>query len=164
MQVPNNGHLLTWDDGAFAVGWFLGVELACEVGRGDYVGGGWVVGFFDFDAEDVAGAEHVAGEEDERLVGREADVWFLAIVVMGHVDETLGLEDAGLPEGGLVECTVAGGEHVWVEEFDPFSVGGFGDLTGIAAVAGEEVEVFGEIEVNRPLVALHVEGGALAGL
>jgi hypothetical protein len=30
-------------------------------------------GFFDFDAEDVAGAEHVAGKEDERLVGREVD-------------------------------------------------------------------------------------------
>ena len=51
-----------------------------------------------------------------------------------------------------------------VEELDPFAVGGLGDLAGIAAVAGEEVEVFGEVEVNRPLVALHVIGGALAGL
>ena len=41
---------------------------------------------------------------------------------------------------------------------------GLGDLAGIAAVAGEEVEVLGEVEVNRPLVALHVVGGALAGL
>ena len=51
-----------------------------------------------------------------------------------------------------------------MEELDPLAVGGFGDLAGIAAVAGEEVEVLGEVEVNRPLVALHVEGGALAGL
>src|SRR5260370_5436660 len=147
-----------------SIGWFLGVEFACEVGGGDDFSGGWVVGLFDFDAEDVAGAEHVAGEEDEGLVGREADVGLLAIVVVGHVDETLGLEDAGLPEAGFVEGAVAGGEHVRVEELDPFAVGGFGDLAGIAAVAGEEIEIFGEIEMNRPLVALHVEGGTLAGL
>jgi hypothetical protein len=49
-----------------------------------------------------------------------------------------------LPEGGFVECAVAGGEHVEVEEFDPFAVGRFGNLTGIPAVAGEEIEVFGE--------------------
>jgi len=122
--------------------------IAGEVRGGDQVGGGWILGFFDFDAEDVAGAEHVAGEEDERLVGKEADVGLFAIVVMGHVDEAVGLEDTGLPEGGLVECAVAVGEHVWVEEFDPFAVGGFGDLVGIAIVAGEEVEIFGEIEVN----------------
>jgi len=70
---------------------------------------------------------------------------------MGHVDETLGLEDAGLPEGGLVECAVAGGEHVWVEEFDPLSVGRFGPPGRIAAVAGEESRSC-EVEVNRPLV------------
>src|SRR6202042_3779492 len=87
----------------------------------------------------------------------------LAIVVVGHVDEALGLEDAGLPEVWIVECAV-GWEHVRVEELDPFAVGSLGDLAGISAVAGEEVEVFGEVEVNRPLVALHVEGGALSGL
>ena len=83
---------------------------------------------------------------------------------MGHVDEALGFEDAGLPEGGAVERAFAEGDHVRVEELDPFAVRGFGDLAGIAAVAGEEVKVFGEVEVNRPLVALHVEGSAFAGL
>ena len=60
----NAGHLRAWDNGSFAVGWFGGVELAGEVWGRDDVGGGWAVGFFDFDTEDVAGAEHVAGEED----------------------------------------------------------------------------------------------------
>ena len=67
------------------------------------------------------------------------------------------MEDAGLPEGGFVERAFADGEHVRVEELDPFAVGGLGDLAGIAAVAGEEVEVLGEVEVNGPLVALHVD-------
>ena len=69
-------------------GWcgFDWVVLAGEVWSGDNVGGWWVVGFFDFDAEDVARTEHIAGEEDERLVGGEADVGLFAIVVMGHVD------------------------------------------------------------------------------
>ncbi len=54
------------------------------------------------------------------------------------------------------------GDHLGVEEFDPLAVWSLGDLAGVSAVAGEEVEVLGEVEVNRPLVALHVEGGALA--
>jgi hypothetical protein len=35
---------------------------------------------------------------------------------MGHVDETLGLEDAGLPKVGFVERAFAEGEHVRVPE------------------------------------------------
>ena len=120
----------------------------------------WVsVALADFYAEDVAGAEHVAGEEDHGFVGGEADVGLLFVVVMGHVDEALGLEDSGLEEVGFVEGAfgVAGGGGA--EEVDPLAVGGFGYLAGIAAVAGEEVEVSGEVEVNRPLVALQVVGG-----
>ena len=74
------------------------------------------------------------------------------------------MEDAGLPEGGLVERAFGAADHVRMEELDPLAVRGLRDLAGIAAVAGEEVEVFGEVEVNGPLVALHVIGGALAGL
>src|SRR3979411_524363 len=106
VRTPGFGipaHLWAWDDWSLAVGWFVGVEFACEVWGGDYVGFGWVLGFFDFDAEDVAGGEHDAGEEDELLVGGEANVGLFAIVVVGHVDQALGLENAGLPEGGLVE-------------------------------------------------------------
>ena len=98
------------------------------------------------------------------LSGREADVGFGAVVVVRHVDEVLGLEDSGLPEGGFVERALRVADHVRVEELDPLAVRCVGDLAGVAAVAGEEVEVFGEVEVNRPLVALHVVGGALAGL
>ena len=117
-------------------------------------------GFGDFDAEDVTGAEHVAGEEDVFFVGGEADVGFGAVVVVGHVDEVLGFEDAGLAEVGAVEGAFALRDHLGVEELDPFAVGGLGYLAGVAAVAGEEVEVLGEVEVNGPLVALHVVGGA----
>jgi hypothetical protein len=87
-------------------------------------------------AEYVTCSEHIAREKDVLFVGAEADVGFGAVVVVGHVDEVFGLEDAGLPEGGLVEGAL-GGEHVWVEELDPFAVGRLGYLAGIAAVAGE---------------------------
>ncbi len=67
----------------------------------------------------------------------------------------------GCQKSGSLRAPVAG-DHLGVEELDPLAVGGLGDLAGVAAVAGEEVEVLGEVEVNGPLVALHVEGGALA--
>ena len=51
-----------------------------------------------------------------------------------------------------------------MEELDPLAILGVGHLARIAAVAAEEDEVLGEVEMNRPLVALHVVGGALAGL
>ena len=57
-----------------------------------------------------------------------------------HVDEMLRVEDAGLPEVGFVDRALAG-DHLGMKEFDPFAVGGLGDLTGITAVAREEVEV-----------------------
>ncbi len=74
------------------------------------------------------------------------------------------MKTPGCQKSGLVEGAFCPADHVWVEELDPLAVGGFGHLAGVAAVAGEEVEVLGEVEVNRPLVALHVVGGAFAGL
>ena len=119
--------------------------------------------FCDFYAEYVTWSEHIAGEEDVLFVGAEADVGFGAVVVVGHVDEMFGLEDAGLPKGGLVECALCVANCLRVKKFDPFAVGRLGYLAGVAAVAGEEIEIQGKVEVNRPLVALHVIGGALAG-
>ena len=65
-----------------------------------------VGGFGYLGGEDVAAAEHVAGEEDVFFVGREAGIRFGAVVLMGHVDEVLGFEDAGLEEVWAVECAV----------------------------------------------------------
>jgi hypothetical protein len=79
---------------------FGGVDFFAQLWGGYDVGSWRVDGFLDLDAEDVAGAEHVAGEDDHAFVGGEADVGFEAVVVVGHVDEVLGVEDAGLPEGG----------------------------------------------------------------
>src|SRR5882762_2803536 len=56
------------------------------------------------------------------------------------------------------------GDELGMEELDPLAVGGLGNLTGIAAVAGEEVEVLGKVEVNRPLIALHVVRDAAVGV
>jgi hypothetical protein len=116
-------------------GGFGGVELRGELRTGDDFGGVGVGGFVDLDAEDVAGAEHIAGEEDDFLVGREADVGLETVVVVGHVDEVLGVEYSGLPEGRFVECSFSG-DLFGVEELDPFAVGRFGYLAGVAAVAG----------------------------
>ena len=55
------------------------------------------LGLFDLDCEDVAGAEHVGAEDDQRVVGRKEDVGLLEIVVALHVDEVLGAEETGLP-------------------------------------------------------------------
>ena len=82
---------------------------------------------------------------------------------MRHVHQVLGGEVAGLEEVRVIEGVAGDLDVVWMEELDPFAVGRFGDLAGIAAVAGEEVEVLGQVEVDGPLVALHVVGGALAG-
>ena len=128
--------------------WFDGVVLAGEFRSGLDIRGGRVVSFFDFNTEYVTGTEHIAGEEDIFFVGAEANVGFGAVVVVGHVDKMLGFEDSGLPERRFVECAFADGDHMGVEEFDPFAVRCSGDLAGVAAVAGEEVEIFGEVEVN----------------
>ncbi len=68
------------------------------------------------------------------------------------------VEDAGVDEIGRVLAGIA--FNLGMEKFNPFAVLGFGDLTGIAAVAAEEVGIFGEIEVDGPLIALHVIPGA----
>src|SRR5579875_897151 len=73
-----------------------------------------------------------------------------------------GVKDAGLPEGRIVERSLAG-NHLWMEQFDPFAIRCFGHLTGVAAIAAEQVEVARKVEVNRPLVALHVICGAASG-
>ncbi len=97
-------HCLLGTTGPLLLGGSVGLNLRARSGVDDDVGGGRILGFLHFDAEDVAGAEHIAGEEDERFVGREADVGLLAIVVVGHVDEAFGFEDAGLPEVGSLSA------------------------------------------------------------
>ena len=58
--------------------------------------GGWRIdGLRDFYSEYVTWTEHIAGEEYVLFVGAESDVGFGSVVVMGHVDEVFGLEDAG---------------------------------------------------------------------
>ena len=51
-----------------------------------------------------------------------------------------------------------------MEELDPLAVFGARNLAGIAAIAAEEVEILGQVEVDAPFVALQWICGALAGL
>src|ERR1700738_1229613 len=97
----------SWLFGSGGGGWLGGVELCRQLRCGLEFGGFRVDGFVDFYRDDVAGAEHVGGEDDELFVGREADVGLEAVVVVGHVDEVFGVEDAGLPEVGIVERAFA---------------------------------------------------------
>src|SRR5713101_6175824 len=78
--------------------WFGGRELSSKLRRGTDVRGLWIGGLLDFSAENVAGAKHVAGEDDQLLIGREADVGLKAIVVVRHVDKVFGVKDSGLPK------------------------------------------------------------------
>ena len=74
---------------------------------------------------------------------------------MSHVHEVLGFKDTRLPEGGLVQSSGAR-QHPGMKEFDPLAIACVCYLTGIAAVSGKEIEISGQIEVNGPLVPLHV--------
>src|SRR5258707_279648 len=123
-------HMSFWCRGGCGFDW---VVLAREVGGGLDVGGGGIFGLLDLDAKYVTWTEHITGEEDEFFVWREADVRFGAVVVVRHVDEVLGLEEAWLPEGGFVERAFCIADHRWVKELDPFAVRGLGDLAGVAA-------------------------------
>src|ERR1022692_4894677 len=51
-----------------------------------------------------------------------------------------------------------------MEQFNPLAILCSSHLAGVAAVAAKQIEILGQVEVNGPLVALHVEGSALAGL
>ena len=82
----------------------MGLIFAAMAGVERTSSGFGVDGLRGLDAEDVAGTKHIAGEEDERLVGGEADVGLEFVVVPAHDDEVLGAEHAGLDEIGLVDA------------------------------------------------------------
>jgi hypothetical protein len=54
--------------------------------------------FIDLDREGVSGSEHIAREEDTFAIRREALVGLQFVVVVCHVDEVFGVQDAGLDE------------------------------------------------------------------
>src|SRR5208282_204377 len=81
-----------------------------------------------------------------------------------HVDEVLGVEDTGLPKIRAVERVRGDREQMRMEKLDPFAIFGARHLSRIAAVVAEDVEILGQVEVDAPVVALHMIGGALAGL
>ena len=56
------------------------------------------LGAGDFDGENVGRAKHVGAEDHMLPVGRETDIWLKFIVVLRHVDEALGAENAGMDE------------------------------------------------------------------
>src|SRR5580658_5962675 len=78
--------------------------------------------------------------------------------MVGHVDQALGFEGAGLDEGGGVVC--AGGGHVAGEvgdvEHEPGALG--------VAVAGEEGAVAGDGYVNGRGAGVEVVPGFVVGL
>ena len=96
------------------------------------------------------------------VIGAEADVGFLAVVVLGHVHQVLGIEDAGLDQALVDDVTVV--QRQGMKQLDPFAVGSPGDLARVTAVAAEKTFVGGDIEVDRPGVAIHVVPAAFAGV
>ena len=70
------------------------------------------------------------------------------------------MKTPGWKKLGVVEGAFVAADHLGMEELDPLAVGSLGYLAGVAAVAGEHVEVLGQVEVNGPVVALHVVGDA----
>src|SRR5580698_9098910 len=95
-QDRDMGHPVWWLFGGGGWGGHDRVVLCGQLGCGLDVGCGWVFGLPYFYSEYVTWTEHIAGEEDVFFVRREADVGFGAVVVVGHVDEAFGFEDAGL--------------------------------------------------------------------
>src|ERR1035438_7945211 len=73
------------------------------------------------------------------------------------------MEDSRLPEAGIIEGPRRSLEQLGIEEFDPLAIGSLGHLAGISAVAGEESFSLSQVEVNGPLIALHVVRNALVG-
>src|SRR5215469_5065428 len=49
-----------------------------------------------------------------------------------------------------------------MKQLDPLSIRRLRHLSRIAAITAEDVEILRQIEVNRPVVPVHVIGGALA--
>src|ERR1035438_4119951 len=111
--------------------------------------------FGDFHGIDLHGAEHVGAEDDPLAVGGDADVRLNAargaghVVVLAHVHQTLARHRAA----GLR-----------TEQVDPLAVLGEGHLAGIAAVAGEEFAVAGNVVMDGPPVALQFVADFLPGL
>src|SRR5579875_2673090 len=83
------------------------------------------------------------------------------VVMPCHVHQVLADEVTRLEEVRIVECAV-GRHKVRMEQLDPLAVRSLRHLSGIATIATEEVKILREIEVDRPVIALHVEGRALA--
>src|ERR1035441_688494 len=75
-----------------------------------------------------------------------------------------GVEYAGLPEVRRVHSEGIAADHLRAEEFDPGAIAGGWSLAGEGAVAGEEREVLGDVDVDGAVVAPRVIGEALAGL
>src|SRR5580704_6213957 len=65
------------------------------------------------------------------------------------------MEDARLEKVRIVErahCAL----QLGMEQLDPLAIRSLGHLPRIAAVSAEEIEVLGQVEVDRPVVAVHV--------
>src|SRR5450759_5619544 len=103
----------------------------------------------------VSIAEHVGAEHHPLLVRREAHIRFQPVGVLRHIDQLLSAEHAGLHEFLLVELALEL-DGFRTEEIDPLPVFGLGHLPGVAAIAREQFAVSGDVEVNRPFVALQV--------
>ena len=88
------------------------VEPARQLWRRLHVPGGRILRLRHLRGKDVARPKHVAGEDHQRLVRREAHIRLLAIVVVRHVDQALGVEYARLPEGWRVERKRIAADHL----------------------------------------------------
>ena len=141
-----------------------GLKLAGKLRSGVDIRGFWILRSCNLDGEDVAGAKHVAGKDDELLIGREAHIGLQTVIVVRHIDQMLGMKDSRLPVVSGIDSSRPNVEHLRMKQLDPLPVRSLGHLAGVAAVSGEESLALGQVEVNRPFVALHVVSDSLAGL
>src|ERR1039458_2438854 len=156
------GHL--WVSAGSSLGWIDWVVLLSQLGCRRHVRCRRIDCLLHLDAEDVAWPKHVAGEDHPFVVRREAHVGLFVVVVVRHVDQMFGVEYAGLPEVRRVHSVGIAADHLRTEELYPCAIAGGWSLAGEGAVAGEEREVLGDVDVDGAIVAPRVIGEALAGL
>ena len=112
--------------------------------------------------KDVARPKQVRRKEDQLAVRREANVRLQPVVMVRHVHQLLAMKDSRPPERRIVE-TVLVLSPLRMKQVDPRSGIRTGHLTRVSAVASEQCRALIHVEVNRPLVALHVVRHALVG-
>jgi len=134
--------------------------------------------FGDFDGVRVCGGlvtmagvgVKISGEDEPLAVAGKGEVGFdagvFAVVVIRHIDEAFGLQDADVDEWSLIaEGTAA--DRGRVESVDPLAVTGWieahasaagrGHAAGTAAITGEKFAVGGDVVGEGPVARMENE-------